>query len=53
MMLFISYLVLGLFLAGSLYFVGLMIFIGFKGNSTKVRPLGPGGSHHPELPKAA
>lgn len=53
MIYFLSYFMLALFLGGSLYFVGLMIFIGIKGTRTKVRPMGPGGSHHPELPKAA
>ncbi|MFP4090561.1 MAG: hypothetical protein ACLFUB_15445 [Cyclobacteriaceae bacterium] len=49
----LSYVVLALFLGGSLYFLGLMFYILFKGSKTKVKPLSPDDSKHPRLPHAA
>lgn len=49
----VSYLVLALFLGGSLYILGLMFYLVLKKNKGNVKPLDPKGAKHPDLPKAA
>jgi hypothetical protein len=49
----IAYLVLTLFLGGSLYFLGLMFYILIRGSKTRVKPLNPKNDKSPGLPHAA
>lgn len=53
MIVFISYFILSLFVLGSLYILGLMIFLDLRKKKVTIRPLDPDGSHRPKLPKAA
>lgn len=49
----LSYLVLALFLGGSLYFLVLMVYLGMQKGKTSVKPLNPKGDKSHRLPKAA
>lgn len=53
MLTILSYLVLALFLGGSLYILGLMFYLVLKKKKEDVKPLDPKRSKHPDLPKAA
>ena len=50
---FLSYLVLFLFLGGSLYLLGLMFYILLTQAKGKVKPLNPRATRQPDLHKAA
>ncbi|MDF9795107.1 hypothetical protein OKW21_000370 [Catalinimonas alkaloidigena] len=49
----LSYLVLALFLGGSLYILGLMFYLVIKKGETRVKPIDPKGNKSQRLPKAA
>lgn len=49
----VSYLVLALFLGGSLYILGLMFYLVLQKKGGNVKSLTPKGSKHPKLPEAA
>lgn len=53
MLAILSYFVLALFLGGSLYIIGLMIYLVLKKKNAHIKPLDPKGVNHPDLPKAA
>jgi hypothetical protein len=49
----LSYLVLALFLGGSLFFFGWMFYLVVKKGNTQIKPLDPKGDKNHRLPKAA
>jgi len=53
MIIYISYFILSIFVLGSIYMLGLMIFLDLRKKKVTIRPLDPDGNHRSDLPKAA